>query len=227
MPEPLIVGILGAESTGKTLLAQGLADTLVQRHGLRATWVPEVLREWCDERGRTPRRDEQAGIAAAQTARIAEAARTHELVLADTTALMTAVYSHIVFGDGSLDAVAVAAHRACQVTLLTGLDMPWEPDGLQRDGPHVRAPVDDRLRALLVTHGIPHSLVLGAGAQRLQAALDALQRHLPAAAGAAAVDAPADDGETAALARWRRWRRLCERCGDPACEQALLRAGDL
>lgn len=225
MAEPLIVGILGAESTGKTLLAQALADALGQRHGLRATWVPEVLREWCDERGRTPRRDEQAGIAAAQTARIAEAARTHELVLADTTALMTAVYSHTVFGDDSLDAMAVAAHRACQVTLLTGLDMPWEPDGLQRDGPHVRAPVDDRLRALLGAHGIAHSLVLGAGAQRLQAALDALQRHLPAAAGPAPGQAPADDPETAALARWRRWRRLCERCGDPACEQALLRAG--
>jgi nicotinamide riboside kinase len=223
MAEPLIVGILGAESTGKTLLAQALADALTQRHGLRATWVPEVLREWCDEHGRTPRRDEQAGIAAAQTARIADAARTHEMVLADTTALMTAVYSHTVFGDDSLDAMAVAAHRTCQVTLLTGLDMPWEPDGLQRDGPHVRAPVDDRLRALLGAHGIAHSLVLGAGAQRLQAALDALQRHLPMAG----VPAPeADDhAEAAALARWRRWRRLCERCGDPACEQALLRAG--
>lgn len=219
MAEPLIVAIVGAESTGKSILAQALAETLVQRHGLRATWVAEVLREWCDERGRTPRRDEQAGIAALQTERIAAAARTHEVVVADTTALMTAVYSRYVFGDDSLDAMAVAAHRSCRVTLLTGLDMPWEPDGLQRDGPHVREPVDAQLRALLHAHGIPHSLVLGQGPQRLQAALDALAQHLPTAIAAAA--GPADE-EAAALARWRR---LCERCGDPACEQALLRAG--
>lgn len=220
MAEPLVVAIVGAESTGKTILAQALAETLAQRHGLRATWVAEVLREWCDQRGRTPRRDEQAGIAALQTERIAAAARAHEVVVADTTALMTAVYSRFVFGDDSLDAAAVAAHRSCQVTLLTGLDMPWEPDGLQRDGPHVREPVDAQLRALLQAHGIPHSLVLGQGAQRLQGALDALAPHLPAASAAAAD--PGDE-DAAALARWRRWRRLCERCGDPACEQALLR----
>ena len=99
------------------------------------------------------------------------------------------------------------------MTLLTGLDMPWEPDGLQRDGPHVREPVDAQLRALLRSHGIPHSLVLGQGPQRLQAALAALQPLLPAAA--------AND-DAGAAARYRRWRQTCERCGDPACEQALL-----
>jgi nicotinamide riboside kinase len=213
MAEPLIVAIVGAESTGKSILAQALAGTLAQTHGLRATWVAEVLREWCDERGRTPRREEQVGIAALQTERIAAAARTHEVVVADTTALMTAVYSRYIFGDDSLDALAVAAHRACRVTLLTGLDMPWEPDGLQRDGPHVREPVDAQLRALLRSHGIPHSLVLGQGPQRLQAALAALQPLLPAAA--------AND-DAGAAARYRRWRQTCERCGDPACEQALL-----
>lgn len=220
MAEPLVIAIVGAESTGKTQLAQALADTLGQHHGLRATWVAEVLREWCDAKGRTPRRDEQAAIAALQTARIEAAARTHEVVVADTTALMTAVYSRFVFGDDALDAPAVAAHRACRVTLLTGLDMPWEPDGLQRDGPHVREPVDLLLRQLLQAHGIGHSLVLGQGAQRLQAARDALSPHLPAAATTGADPDP----DAIALARWRRWRRLCERCGDPACEQALLHA---
>lgn len=224
MAEPLVIAILGAESTGKTQLAQALADALAQRHGLRATWVAEVLREWCDARGRTPRRDEQAAIAALQTARIEAAARTHEVVVADTTALMTAVYSRFVFDDDSLDAQAVAAHRACGVTLLTGLDMPWEPDGLQRDGPHVREPVDTLLRTLLQAHGIGHSLVLGLGPQRLQAALDALAPHLPATRPPPGGITPAEE---TALARWRRWRRLCERCGEPACEQALLhgRAG--
>ncbi|HNU12032.1 MAG TPA: ATP-binding protein [Rubrivivax sp.] len=178
MPEAFVVGLLGAESTGKTVLAQALAQALRRSHGLDAAWVAEWLRPWCEQHGRTPRRDEQAGIAATQSALIEQAARRHEIVIADTTALMTAVYSHIVFGDDSLDATAVVAHRRCQLTLLTGLDMPWEPDGLQREGPHVRAPVDARVRRLLDAHGIGYSLVLGSGEQRLQGALQAILHHL-------------------------------------------------
>lgn len=181
MAEALVVALVGAESTGKTVLAQDLARRLVQQYGLRATWVPEWLRPWCDQHGRTPQRDEQAGIAAAQSALIDEAARTHDVVIADTTALMTAVYSYTVFGDDSLDAWAARAHRRCTLTLLTGLDMPWEPDGLQREGPHVRAPVDTRLRSLLHAQGFGYSVILGSGPRRLQAALQALAHHLPPA----------------------------------------------
>ncbi|GAB1389442.1 MAG: hypothetical protein AMXMBFR78_06160 [Rubrivivax sp.] len=188
MAEAIVVAIVGAESTGKTLLAQALAQRLSREHGLRAAWVPEWLRPWCDEHARTPQREEQAGIAAAQSALIDEAARGHDIVLADTTALMTAVYSHTVFGDDSLDAMAVAAHRRCRLTLLTGLDMPWEPDGLQRDGPHVRPPVDARLRTLLHAHGFAYSVILGRGAQRERAALQVLARELAPLLGAGGAD---------------------------------------
>lgn len=205
MAEPLIVAVVGAESTGKTALARALAGQL----GPRATWVPEALRGWCEVEGRTPRRDEQRAIAMLQTQRIAEAARTHDVVIADTTALMTAVYSHIVFGDGSLDELAAAAHRACGLTLLTAIDLPWVSDGLQRDGPHVREPVDQQLRQLMQAHGMGFSLVLGQGPQRLQSALDALQPHRPST-----------DPEAPAASAHRRWQAWCERCSDPACEHA-------
>ncbi|HNT39919.1 MAG TPA: ATP-binding protein [Rubrivivax sp.] len=200
MAEAVVVAFVGAESTGKTALAQALAQRLAREHGLRATWVPEWLRPWCDEHGRTPRRHEQAEIAAAQTALIDQAACTHDIVFADTTALMTAVYSHIVFGDDSLDAMAVAAHRRCGLTLLTGLDMPWEPDGLQREGPHVRPPVDARLRTLLHAHGFAYSVILGQGAQREQAALQALAFARPglSALRGAASPVPARQRATAA-----------------------------
>jgi nicotinamide riboside kinase len=250
VPEALIVAVVGAESTGKTALAQALAERLGATSGRRCTWVPETLRAWCDARGRTPRQDEQRDIAAQQTARIREAAREHDLVVADTTALMTAVYSHIVFGDDSLDADAAAAHRDCQLTLLTAIDLPWQADGHQRDGPHVREPVDQRLRWLLNRHAMPYSLVLGQGSQRLQSALDALQpwwpqdllRRASAAMGdpgaghmgISASGSPmatelnkvsAKDAANPEATAYRRWQQACERCGDPACERAsrLLR----
>ena len=181
----LCIALLGAESTGKTTLAAALADQLAQDSGLRVSWVPEVLRLWCDERGRTPRVDEQEGILREQHTRIDAAASTHDLVVCDTTAVMTAVYHRIVFGDRSLDALAAGLHRRVDLTLLTALDLPWQADGQQRDGPQVRAPVDGAIRELLSAHGLRWSRVSGSGRARLACAVDVVapllrQRQGPA-----------------------------------------------
>ena len=55
--------------------------------------VDEYLREFCDRARPHAARDEQRRIAAEQTRRIDAAAATHDVVVADTTALMIAVYS--------------------------------------------------------------------------------------------------------------------------------------
>ena len=180
MAEPVCIAIVGAESTGKTALAQALAQRLGQLTGQRCTWVPEHLRAWCTQHGRTPRIDEQHGIAQAQQAQIEAALADHDWVVCDTTPVMTAVYSKLIFGDSALDAPAAAWHRCCQLTLLTALDLPWVADGLQRDGPQVREPVDAALRGLLDAHRLHWSRVRGQGPARLAHALAALAPWLPA-----------------------------------------------
>lgn len=211
VPGVLTVAIVGAESTGKTVLAQRLQEAL-RGEGLRVALVDEVLRRFCDEQGRTPRQDEQAGIARTQTRHIAEAATDHDIVIADTTALMTAVYSEIVFGDTTLYDEAEAAHRHCGLTLLTALDLPWVADGLQRDGPQVRVPVDTLLRAALARGGIGHAVIAGRGPQRLEGALRAVR--LAWKQRTTGIVAPPTHP---------RWQAHCERCGDPACERHGLR----
>ena len=202
----VVVALLGAESTGKTTLAQALVAVLA-RDDRHVALVPEYLREFCELHGRTPRQEEQAHIALEQTRHIALAAGSHDVVIADTTALMIAVYSDLVFGDTSLYASAEAAHRAaCTLTLLTALDLPWQADGLQRDGPQVREPVDALVRAALARAGTPYSVVFGHGEARLQAALASVQRTL------ARHDEGDDDADgNGGQARWH-WQ--CERCGD-------------
>jgi nicotinamide riboside kinase len=123
MKRAFVIGIVGAESSGKTQLAQALRTRLAAE-GLPAALIGETLREFCEQQRRTPRMAEQAAIAAEQTRRIAAAALGHAAVVADTTALMTAVYSELVFGDASLYAMAEQAHRRCDLTLLTALDLP-------------------------------------------------------------------------------------------------------
>ncbi len=224
----LTIAIVGAESTGKTTLAAALAQRLAADTGLRVAWVPEVLRQWCARTGRTPRVHEQASILLAQHERIDAAAATHDLVVCDTTALMTAVYSRLVFGDRALDERAAALHRrSVSTTLLTALDLPWVGDGLQRDGPHVREPVDNALRELMHAQGIAFAVVGGQGEQRLAQAMAAVLplRRDPASAarpagrrtglftelpGSAVQTAPSD----------RAWS--CE-CCLPDQERALLR----
>ncbi len=200
-----VIALLGAESTGKTTLAAALGVALAAE-GRDAVVVGEYLREFCAREGRTPRRDEQAGIAAEQQRRIQAAAAAHAVVVADTTALMIAIYSDQVFGDTSLYAAAEDAQRGYRATLVTALDLAWLPDGLQRDGPHVREPVDAKLRAALRRGGIAFSIVAGSGPARLEAALAATRR---------ALEPPKADTAP-------RWHWLCERCGDADCERHLL-----
>ena len=224
MAEPLRIAIVGAESTGKTALACALAVELSTLTGLRCTWVGEWLRSWCEREGRTPRPDEQAAIARRQQALIDEAAAAHDLVVCDTTPLMTAVYSGLLFDDRGLDAYAVEQQRRCQLTLLTALDIAWQPDGLQRDGPQVRTPVDNRLRALLTGHALPWSLVAGQGAARLAAAVDAvapLLRDRPLPATGLFTRLAARDA--AGLAEAAAWRWVCDSCDDAACEHAAFK----
>ncbi len=232
-PSALRIAIVGAESTGKTALAQAISDRIATLTGLRCTWVGEHLRAWCDARGRTPQQDEQAAIAAQQQALIDAAAAQRDVVVCDTTPLMTAVYSETVFGDRSLQPSAVDLQRGCAITLLTALDIDWQPDGLQRDGPHVRAPVDDCIRRLLIGGGLPWALVSGRGDARLESALDAvaplLRSRLTRNGGPAAAEQGAGlftrlaDRDAAQPA----WRWTCDNCDAPDCEHRLLQLSAL
>ena len=207
-----IIAVLGAESTGKTALAHALAQRLRER-GVAVTLVGEYLREWCEREGRTPRPDEQQAIAHEQTRRIGAAAASG-VVVADTTAVMTAVYSELLFDDSSLYADALAAQQRCAVTLLTALDLPWLADGMQRDGPHVREPVDAMVRSALAGARLSYAVVHGTGGERLASAWNAI--HAVASNEGRARTRGQIESKPAS------WSWPCEKCSDPDCEHRLF-----
>lgn len=205
--------MLGAESTGKTQLATAITATL-RSQGHSVSPVSETLRQWCDQAGRTPRADEQQAIAQAHTERIAQAPDATYL-LADTTALMTAVYSDVLFGDHSLYAAALEQQRHFDLTLVMGLDLPWAADP-QRDGPHSRAPVDAALRAALACANLPYQVVYGKDSARTRNALHAIEKVASHAYGISA--GGRFSSKNAA------WTWNCEKCSDPECEHRLFTA---
>ncbi len=168
-----LIAILGAESTGKTTLAAELAAHF------NTEFVPEYLRELCDHHQRTPEQAEQRAIMATQLEREQLAieramAIGAAYIFCDTAPLQTAVYSDIVFGDDSLYATALEAHRRYTHTLLLLPDIGWQADGLQRDGPQVQQPVTDRLQAKLRGANLAFTVITGFGAERLLGSLSAI-----------------------------------------------------
>ena len=200
--------MLGAESTGKTQLAEAITAALRSR-GHSVSHIPEYLRLWCDNAGRTPRADEQVAIAQAQTERIAQVPSSASHLIADTTTLMTAVYSDLLFADDALYPAALEQQRRFDLTLVTGLDLPWVADS-QRDGAHSREPVNALLRTALARGGIPYQVVYGHGPARMQNALHAID---------SITGINASGRPSKSLAAWS-WN--CEKCSDPECEHRLF-----
>ena len=205
------IALLGAESTGKTRLAGELADSL-RLQGTSVAVVPELLRAWCEREGREPRPEEQLPIAREQEKRVDEAAHHHDHVIADTTALMVAIYSGMLFADGELYRFALERLRHYDLALVTGLDLPWVADGLQRQGPHGREEVDALVRKGLADAGVSYRVVYGRDGDRLANAL-------------AAIDPSASSSRRPSST----WVWACDKCSDPQCELrlfgALRRAG--
>lgn len=152
------IALLGAESTGKSTLAQALAA----RYG--TLWVPEYLREFVDVHARVPHEDDQAGIARTQRARedaLARDARVRDYLFCDTTPLMTAVYSRVYWGRVPDDLLALEAAHDYAFTLVAAPDLPWVPDGLQRESEEVRLRVHAQLVAVLDARRIAFTLLTG------------------------------------------------------------------
>jgi NadR type nicotinamide-nucleotide adenylyltransferase len=159
------IAILGAESTGKSTLAPRLAAHY------NTLWVPEYLREFVETQQRVPFEDDQLGIARTQRARedaMAASPAARRFLFCDTTPLLTAVYSRIYWGRVPPALLALEAGHDYAATLVAGLDLPWVPDGLQRESVEVRQRVHECLLAVLRERDIPFTLLEGDLPQRMR-----------------------------------------------------------
>lgn len=150
LPMTTVALLLGGECTGKTALTEALADQASPRP---VSVVPEALRAFTAQAGRPPRSVEQQAIWRRQTA-LLDKARDETphggLIICDPAPLMTAVYSLQYFDDDSLLTPALHETHPEAVFLLCAPDIPWEPDGIQRDGAHARMRTHEILEAIVL-----------------------------------------------------------------------------
>jgi nicotinamide riboside kinase len=182
MSEILRIAFVGAECSGKTSLAKSLADAFAKE--FPSAYIPEYLRLFVDQENRTPRTDEQVGIAMEQQSLERTLAndliKQHNnpdfvLLFCDTTPLMTCIYSEVVFGGTNPELLKLAKAHDYDLTIFTQNDFPWQEDGLQRDGPVAQTKVHFRVKARLEELQIPYQSVFGGPEQRLKKTRDSIR----------------------------------------------------
>ncbi len=171
------VVLFGPESTGKTTLAQELAD---HYHTL---WVPEYAREYLQDKWnrvqRTCEAEDLLPIARGQM-RIENdlTARARRLLVCDTDLLETKVYSeayYLGYCDPELEQHALENHY--DLYFLTYVDVPWEKDDL-RDRPEQRQEMFEYFRGSLEQNDRRFVLLKGSREERLQTAIAHIDRLL-------------------------------------------------
>ncbi|HEY4248205.1 MAG TPA: ATP-binding protein [Lacunisphaera sp.] len=176
------IAVYGTESTGKSVLAEKLAAHF------KAPLVREYAREFWDEHGVITLED-MMPIAREQWRREDEAflrqsfegQASHALVICDTDALTTMLWSDLLYGTCPEELGHTVEKRAKNYALylLMDIDVPFAPDP-QRCFPDPA----DRERCMRIFRGalerrqLPFELIQGDWTQREQQAIAAIERVL-------------------------------------------------
>jgi nicotinamide riboside kinase len=166
-----LVGLIGAECTGKSSVASALSAELGAIH------VPEALRSFVETRGRVPEAADQAGILSEQRAGVEMARLDHpdSLIVCDPLPLMTAIYGIAYFGDRDLLGAGLADARAYDLIWWCRPDLPWTPDGNQRDGLERQEQVDALIDEIVRDSGLHVIPLRGSIDERIVTAIDSVQ----------------------------------------------------
>lgn len=154
----LRIVITGPECTGKTTLAQALADRL------HAPCIPEAARTYVEMKGIKGHEltvDDVGPIARAHVAAedLARAMNPPVIVL-DTDLISTVAYSRHYYGACADWIEAEARTRSTGLYFLCAPDIPWVSDGV-RDRPENREQMFEHFRWTLAEFGIEPTVIRG------------------------------------------------------------------
>ncbi|MFT3702752.1 MAG: AAA family ATPase [Agriterribacter sp.] len=162
------VVILGTESTGKTTLAQQLADHF------KATLVSEAGRDIVDDSKNFAFEDLYT-IAVEHARRISEAiAGKSQLVIIDTDIHITKSYAHFVFNKPLTVNKAINEANKADLYLYLNNDVPYIQDGTRLNEKE-RNDLDISHRRVLDNHGINIIEIKGNWAERFETAIKHVQ----------------------------------------------------
>ena len=162
--------IYGPESTGKTTLANDLANHY------KTKWVPEFAREYLQKKWDLHKEicslDDLTNIALGQLRMENKmVSKSKKFIFCDTNILVTKVWSETHFsGYCSPEINDILESVRYDYYLLTDIDVPWVKDDL-RDRPDDREEMFSYFKKRLDINGIKYSVVTGDREKRLKRAI--------------------------------------------------------
>jgi HTH-type transcriptional repressor of NAD biosynthesis genes len=179
------VVLIGAESTGKTTLAQQLAERF------QTIWVPEYGREHWEKKVEglsmnaplpSWSHEEFVHIATEQQARENLLARSaNRVLICDTNAFATGTWHERYYKSRDHRVDAIGAADKVDLYLVTAPDVPFVQDGF-RDGEGIRHWMHERFLEQLAAAHVPSLLIIGPYKERLAAATNAVEELLASTA---------------------------------------------
>jgi NadR type nicotinamide-nucleotide adenylyltransferase len=170
--QQLKIVITGAESTGKSTLAQSLA-----RH-FKAEFIPELARDYVEKLDRkyTYADVEQIGLE-----QIEAADKNHNnssMVIFDTWLLITKVWFDFVYGKHPEWLNDALLKSEIDLFLLCDIDLPWIYDPVRENGGENREKLHQIYIEELEKHNFKYEIINGFDKQRLENAIRMIEKHI-------------------------------------------------
>lgn len=171
------VVLFGPESTGKTTLAEQLANHY------QTEWVPEFMRRYLEKKWEEKKeiivREDLIPIAKGQLEfENEQAKKANKILFCDTNLLELKVYSEYYYDGYCPEFIRnEATKNKYHIYLLTYIDIPWTSDFL-RDRPNNREEMFQLFENELKIQKFPYVIIKGSGEERFNRAKNAIDELL-------------------------------------------------
>lgn len=166
------IAIVGPECTGKTTLAEALAQHY------HTVWVPEYARYYLDTLVRSYVQEDLLHIARGQLQwEDKYAAQANTLLICDTNLLVIKIWSEFKYGNCHPEIIHELHNRYYDLHLLTHPDVPWEDDP-QREHPDKRDLLFSIYKEEISRLKVPFAEIFGPADERLMKAISAIDSLL-------------------------------------------------
>ena len=165
------IAITGPESTGKSILAERLAQHY------HTAWVPEFARVYIDNLDRDYTYDDILFIAKSQMeSEQAAIDRARGFLFCDTELIVTKIWCEYKYGKCHEWILENLEKSNYDLYLLLNIDLPWQPDS-QREHPDKREELFDLYLKELISRELPYEIIEGNGDERLNNAINIIDQR--------------------------------------------------